>query len=76
MLRRDLECVSAALAIAFVSVVGILKLSGGGSSRPMAEAWSEPQAEQGMVVSRGLHQPAAKPSCHLMPFQVCCGLRK
>ena len=45
---------SAAVAVAFVSAACILKLSGGGSSRPMAEAWSETQAPQGMVVSQGV----------------------
>ena len=31
----------AALAVTFVLLLGILKLSGSGSSRPMAETWSE-----------------------------------
>ena len=58
-LSRKLCCgeiwgVSAALAVTFVSRLCILKLSGAGSSRPMAEAWSETQAQQSMVVSRGL----------------------
>ena len=44
----------AALAVALVSLLCILKLSGGGLSQPMAEAWSETQAPQGMVVSQGV----------------------
>ena len=49
----EIRAVFAALAVTFVLLLGILKLSGSGSSRPMAEAWSETQAQR-MVVSQGV----------------------